>query len=177
MGIATRIPPHNLSEVVSAAKALISNPSTSNEALHEHVLGPDFPTGGLLLAGPGIKSTYATGRGSMGLRSTLSIERGNGKSNRDVIAVTELPYQVYKADVIAEIAKLVDDGKLDGISDIQACSCLFVCVQLIAWNAMCSAVSGLVAPARWLHFALRMGRCFRLHCLLHCHDRHLLEYL
>lgn len=117
VGIATKIPPHNLTEVVDAMKALIADSELSNEALHAYVPGPDFPTGGLLLAGPGILSTYETGKGSMTLRSKVSIEAGRG--NREVIVVTELPYQVFKAQVITEIAELVDKGTLEGIADIQ----------------------------------------------------------
>ena len=94
VGIATKIPPHNLSEVLSAMKALIADPETSDEALHEHVLGPDFPTGGLLIAGPGVKSTYTTGKGSMVVRSRVDVEESKGRGNRDIIAITELPYQV-----------------------------------------------------------------------------------
>jgi DNA gyrase subunit A len=118
VGIATKIPPHNLREVVSACLALIKKPSMSDRELMEHVLGPDFPTGGILLSGPGIESTYGTGKGSMTIRSKVQIEKGASR-DRDVIAITELPYQVYKASIIEEIANLVEKGTLTGIADIQ----------------------------------------------------------
>jgi DNA gyrase subunit A len=119
VGIATRIPPHNLVEVVEALKALIQDPNLSNEQLHEFVLGPDFPTGGIILGGPGIRSIYGSGRGSVTVRSRIDIEPSHAHSGRDVIVVSELPYQVYKAAVISDIAKLVDDGTVQGVADIQ----------------------------------------------------------
>lgn len=119
VGIATKIPPHNLVEVVAAMRALVQEPGLSDEQLHEFVLGPDFPTGGVLLATPGVKAAYTEGRGSVTIRSRVQIEAGQGRSDRDVIAVTELPYQVYKAALIKEIADLVDKGSLEGIADIQ----------------------------------------------------------
>ena len=96
VGIATKIPPHNLVEVVAAMRALVQDPGLSDEQLHEFVLGPDFPTGGVLLATSGVKATYTEGRGSVTVRSRVQIEAGQGRSDRDVIAVTELPYQVCR---------------------------------------------------------------------------------
>jgi DNA gyrase subunit A len=119
VGIATKIPPHNLIEVVAAMKALIEDPSLSSKALHAYMPGPDFPTGGMLLSGPGIENVYTIGKGAMTVRSKVEVEEGQGRGSRDVIVVTELPYQVYKARVISDIAELVDKGTLDGIADIQ----------------------------------------------------------
>lgn len=119
VGIATKIPPHNLREVAAALIAYISDPSISDDALLELVPGPDFPTGALLLPGPGIAGAYATGRGGMTIRSKAHVEAPGAHSTRSTLVVTELPYQVPKAVVIEEIASMVEKGTLAGISDIQ----------------------------------------------------------
>jgi DNA gyrase subunit A len=119
VGIATKIPPHNLREVVEATKALIRDPTLSDDALCEFVPGPDFPTGGILLSTPGVRSVYTSGKGTMTIRSRIVVEEGKGESGRDLIVVTELPYQVYKAAAIMEIAKLVEEGTVAGIVDIR----------------------------------------------------------
>lgn len=121
VGMATKIPPHNLRELVTAVKALVATPGMSHEALHRLVPGPDFPTGGTLVRGPGISAAYATGRGGMTVRSKVHVEQAasKAKAGREKIVVTELPYQVYKAAVIEEIAALVEKGTLVGVADVQ----------------------------------------------------------
>eukprot|EP00892_Ulva_mutabilis_P010799 jgi/Ulvmu1/8091/UM004_0330.1 len=119
VGIATKIPPHNLREVAAAFTAYLSDPLISDEALLELLPGPDFPTGALMLPGPGIASAYATGKGGMIVRSKVHVESSGPNGTRSTLVVTELPYQVPKAAVIEEIAALVEKGTLTGISDIQ----------------------------------------------------------
>jgi DNA gyrase subunit A len=115
VGMATNIPPHNLREIVNATIALINDPNTPIANILEMVPGPDFPTGGLLLGRQGIIDYYLRGRGSLKLRAKASIEK-LGK-DREAIVVTEIPYQVNKARLIAHVADLVSDKKLEGISD------------------------------------------------------------
>ncbi|MEG9884570.1 MAG: DNA gyrase subunit A [Hyphomicrobiales bacterium] len=117
VGMATNIPPHNLGEIVEACIALIDNPSIAIDALMEIVSGPDFPTGGLILGRSGICSAYRTGRGSVMMRAR--VETQTIRKDREALIVTELPYQVNKATLIAKIAELVRDKKVDGISDIR----------------------------------------------------------
>jgi len=117
VGMATNMPPHNLGEVVDAAVELIDNPGTEVKQLNSIVKGPDFPTGGIICGRDGIKSAYATGRGKLIIRAKGSIERQ--KNNRDSIIITELPYQVNKANLIMAIAALVQAKKVDGITDIR----------------------------------------------------------
>lgn len=119
VGIATKIPPHNLREVAAALTAFIADRSISDAELLRLVPGPDFPTGALLLPGPGISAAYETGRGGMTLRSKVHLESTGSHGTRSVLVVTELPYQVPKAVVIEEIAAMVEKGTLTGISDIQ----------------------------------------------------------
>jgi len=120
VGMATNIPPHNLGEVVEAAIALIDQPELDSTALQQWVLGPDFPTGGLLLDEGNFGETYRTGRGSFVLRGVTHLETlGQGKRSRPAIVVTELPFQVNKAAWIARIAELVEKGKLEGIADLR----------------------------------------------------------
>lgn len=119
VGIATKIPPHNLGEIAHALIAFISDPSISDDALLRLVPGPDFPTGGLLLPGPGRASAYTSGRGGMTIRSRIHVEPPHSGNSRATLVVTELPYQVPKAVVIQEIAGLVEKGTVSGISDIQ----------------------------------------------------------
>lgn len=135
VGIATKIPPHNMGEVVAGLKALIRQPGISSaELVARHIPGPDFPTGGCLLAGSGLGDAYTTGRGSVTLRGLVTIEepggvgapgggdrRGGRKrrgptSDRPLIVITEIPYQTSKADLVECIARLVDERVLEGIS-------------------------------------------------------------
>ncbi len=117
VGMATNIPPHNLSEVIDGTIAVIDNPDISIEELMEYIPAPDYPTGAILLGRTGIKQAYLTGRGSYILRSKCEIEEfNNGTRNR--IIVTELPYQVNKQKLIETIADMVKAKKIEGISDI-----------------------------------------------------------
>jgi DNA gyrase subunit A len=112
VGMATNIPPHNVSEVIDACIAFINNQEISIGELIEHVKGPDFPTGGLILGNSGIKKAYKTGRGSITIRSLCNIEDNK-------IIISEIPYQVNKVNLIESIAHLVKDKKIKGISDIR----------------------------------------------------------
>ncbi|HAJ57678.1 MAG TPA: DNA gyrase subunit A [Candidatus Omnitrophica bacterium] len=117
VGMATNIPPQNLSEVVDGIAFLIDNPEAEVKDLMRHVKGPDFPTGGIICGRQGIKDAYTTGRGKITLRARVSIERQ--KSGKDNILITEIPYQVNKTSLIEAIAGLVQDKKIEGISDIR----------------------------------------------------------
>src|SRR5215203_1212227 len=117
VGMATNIPPHNLGEICDAVLYVIDNPEATVDELMEIVKGPDFPTGGTILGREGIRSAYATGRGRVVIRAKAFIEEMKG--NRWQIIITELPYQVNKANLMERIAELVKDGKLDGISDLR----------------------------------------------------------
>ena len=117
VGMATNIPPHNLNEVVNAAIALIQNPHTPLGKILDMVPGPDFPTGGYILGRQGIIDAYTKGRGMLKLRARAAIEHV-GK-DRDHIVVTEIPYQVNKARLIEHAAELVNDKKIEGISEIR----------------------------------------------------------
>lgn len=117
VGMATNIPPHNLTEVCNGAIAIIDNPAIDLTALMEIVPGPDFPTGGIVLGRSGIYNAYSTGRGSIVMRGRVNIEaRGN---DRESIIITEIPYQVNKASMIEKMAELVRDKRIEGISDIR----------------------------------------------------------
>jgi DNA gyrase subunit A len=117
VGIANKIPPHNLREVMNGLKALIDNPRISNVELMKHIPGPDFPTGGEIMKSEGIKDAYTTGKGSITIRAKMHIEETDKK--RTQIVITELPYQTVKSNLVEQIANLVEDGKLTGISDIR----------------------------------------------------------
>ena len=117
VGMATNIPPHNLSEVCNAAIALIDNPAIDLTDLMEIMPGPDFPTGGIILGRSGIYNAYSTGRGSIVMRGKVHIEEIRG--DREAIIVTEVPYQVNKATMIEKMAELVRDKRIEGISDIR----------------------------------------------------------
>jgi len=117
VGMATNIPPHNLNEICDAVLYVIDNPEATVDELMEIVKGPDFPTGGTILGREGIRSAFATGRGRVVIRAKAFIEEMKG--NRWQIIITELPYQVNKANLMERIAELVKDGKLDGISDLR----------------------------------------------------------
>lgn len=116
VGMATNIPPHNLGEVIDATVHLIDNPDATSDDLMEFVKGPDFPTGGSILGRAGIIDAYRTGRGSVKMRATATIDEG--KSGRMEIVVTELPYQTSCSAIAARITELVDNGDIDGIADI-----------------------------------------------------------
>ena len=117
VGMATNIPPHNLGEVLAACRAYMDDPAVSSEALMEHVKGPDFPTGGLILGLSGIRSAYTTGRGSIVLRSRHHVEEGRG--DRRSIVLTEIPYQVGKNGLVEKIAEAAKDKRIEGVSDIR----------------------------------------------------------
>ncbi len=118
VGMATNIPPHNLGEVVDGAITLINSPETTIEELMRHIHGPDFPTAGFINGRSGIYDAYKTGRGIIKMRSRALIER-NGRTDRESIVVTELPYQVNKANLIEKISELVKDKRITGISDLR----------------------------------------------------------
>jgi DNA gyrase subunit A len=117
VGMATNIPPHNLSEVVDGCIALIDDPAITLPQIMEIIPGPDFPTGGLVLGRSGIRSAYETGRGSIVMRGRATIEPRSG--DRESIVITEVPYQVNKASMIEKMAELVRDKRIEGISDIR----------------------------------------------------------
>ncbi|MBL0934103.1 MAG: DNA gyrase subunit A [Rhizobiaceae bacterium] len=117
VGMATNIPPHNLSEVVDGCVALIDNPAIELHEMMEIIPGPDFPTGGIVLGKAGIRSAYETGRGSILMRGKVHVEPMRG--DREAIIVTEVPFQVNKASMIEKMAELVRDKRIEGISDIR----------------------------------------------------------
>jgi DNA gyrase subunit A len=117
VGMATNIPPHNLSEVCNGAIALIDNPAIEMPALMEIIPGPDFPTGGIILGRSGIYNAYSTGRGSVVMRGRVVIEER--ASDREAIIISEVPYQVNKATMIEKMADLVREKRIEGISDIR----------------------------------------------------------
>ena len=121
VGMATNIPPHNLGEVIDGLQSLIKNSEITDKELSMIIKGPDFPTGGQILGRNGIKETYLTGRGSITMRGVASIEvlEYPGRPDRDAVIITELPYQTNKAALIERIAYMVNDKKLEGISDIR----------------------------------------------------------
>ena len=116
VGMATNIPPHNLTEVVNACLALIDNPDATVADLMEHLPGPDFPTAGFINGAAGIREAYETGRGRIYMRARSHTEEMN---NRDAIVVTELPYQVNKARLLEKIAELVKEKKVEGIAELR----------------------------------------------------------
>ncbi|MCA1757972.1 MAG: DNA gyrase subunit A [Bacteroidales bacterium] len=116
VGMATNMAPHNLSEVIDATNAYIDNKEITTEELMQHIKGPDFPTGGIIYGEQGIHDAYETGRGRVVVRSRTEIETTH--SGRESIIVTEIPYQVNKAEMIKKIADLINDKKLEGISYI-----------------------------------------------------------
>ncbi len=118
VGMATNIPPHNLTEVVNACLALIDDPSIEVPALMEHLPGPDFPTAGIINGAQGIYSAYRTGRGRVYIRARVNVEDMDTRG-RERIVVTELPYQVNKARLIEKIAELANGKRIEGISDIR----------------------------------------------------------
>ena len=117
VGMATNIPPHNLGELIDGCIALMENPAITLPELMQHIPGPDFPTGAIVLGRSGIRSAYETGRGSIIMRGRAHIEPMRG--DREMIVVTEIPYQVNKASMIEKMAELVRDKRIEGISDIR----------------------------------------------------------
>ncbi len=117
VGMATNMPPHNLAEVCEAVVHLINKPDAEFQEIYERIPGPDFPTAGIIHGRGGIRQAYETGRGQITMRARATIER-QGK-DRDVIVVTEIPYQVNKARLIEKIAELVNDKRIEGIGDIR----------------------------------------------------------
>ncbi|MDJ0598432.1 MAG: DNA topoisomerase (ATP-hydrolyzing) subunit A [Crocosphaera sp.] len=121
VGMATNIPPHNLGELIDGTIALIHNPELTEKELIKIIPGPDFPTGGQILGRSGIHDAYMTGRGSITMRGVAEIEtlEQRGRPDREAIIITQLPYQTNKAGLIERIADLVNDKRIDGISDIR----------------------------------------------------------
>ena len=120
VGMATNIPPHNLAEVIDGTIAMIDNPEITVDELMEYIPAPDFPTGGVIMGRSGIKRAYRTGQGNLIIRSKCEIEEhGSGANVRSRIVVTEIPYQVNKAQLIKTIADMVNDKRIEGISDIR----------------------------------------------------------
>ncbi|MEZ2232250.1 DNA gyrase subunit A [Microcoleus sp.] len=121
VGMATNIPPHNLGEIIDGLVALIHNPEITDLELMQYIPGPDFPTGGQILGKATIREAYTTGRGSITMRGVASIETIEhvGRPDKEAIIITELPYQTNKAALIEKIAELVNDKRLEGISDIR----------------------------------------------------------
>src|SRR5213596_3544607 len=118
VGMATNIPPHNLAEAVEAINHLVDHPDASLKDLRKFIKGPDFPTGAIIYGREGIKECYEKGRGRMVLRARAVVEEKESTGKQQIV-VTEIPYQVNKANLIAQIAELANDKKIDGISDIQ----------------------------------------------------------
>ncbi|WOD41255.1 DNA gyrase subunit A [Nodosilinea sp. E11] len=121
VGMATNIPPHNPGELIDGVIALINNPEISTAELMEIIPGPDFPTGGQILGRSGIRDAYMTGRGSVTMRGVATMEtiEHRGRPDREAIIITELPYQTNKAGMIERIAEMVNERRLEGISDIR----------------------------------------------------------
>ena len=117
VGMATNIPPHNLNEVADAIIYLLDNPEAEIKDLMRYVKGPDFPTGGIICGKTGIKEAYTSGRGKVTVRARATIEHQKG--GKDLIVVTEIPYQVQKTSIIENIAALVEDKRIEGVSDIR----------------------------------------------------------
>ncbi len=118
VGMATNIPPHNLSEIIDGINALIDNPQITVKGLMKFVKGPDFPTSAYIHGRDGIKSAYETGRGRIQMRAKAIIEK-NPNNDRETIVISELPYQVNKAKIVGKIAELVREKKIEGISDLR----------------------------------------------------------
>ena len=121
VGMATNIPPHNLGELIQGLRELIRNPQMENKELFEFIKGPDFPTGGQILGYEGIKETYKFGKGSITMRGVADIQqiKSPGRPEKDAVIITQLPFQTNKAALIERIADLVNEKKLEGISDIR----------------------------------------------------------
>ncbi len=118
VGMATNIPPHNITEVINGTLAMLENPEVTLPEIMEHIPGPDFPTYGIINGAKGIREAYETGRGRVHVRAKASVEHDE-KSGKDKIIVTELPYQVNKARLLEKIAELVKDKKIEGITELR----------------------------------------------------------
>ncbi len=118
VGMATNIPPHNLGEIIEATIAIIRNPDVTVRELMQLVPGPDFPTGGLIYGRAGIEQAYLTGRGSITMRGRTIVEKNN-KGDREAIIITEIPYQVNKARLVAKIAECIKEKRIEGISEVR----------------------------------------------------------
>ncbi len=118
VGMATNIPPHNLSEVIDASIAVIDNPQITWQELMQYIPGPDFPTGGIIYGTDGIKEAYRNGRGIIKIRARVVVEKDK-RTERETIVVTELPYQVNKAKLVEKIAELVRDKHIEGVSYVR----------------------------------------------------------
>ena len=120
VGMATKIPPHNLTEIVDATLALLKDPEATVQDLTKIVTGPDFPTGGFIYGRDEIRKAYEEGRGVLQLRARAGIDRiGRGAQERDAIVITEIPFQVNKARLLERIAELINEKKIDGVSDLR----------------------------------------------------------
>ena len=120
VGMATKVPPHNLNEVIEATVYLLQNPAAKVSDLMKHLPGPDFPTGGFIFGKEGIKQAYQTGRGILQLRARAAVDKiGRGEKERDAIVVTEIPYQVNKAKLIELIAALANEKRIEGIAEVR----------------------------------------------------------
>src|SRR5215213_5245949 len=120
VGMATKIPPHNLTEIVEATLALLKNPESTVQDLTKIVTGPDFPTGGFIYGREEIRKSYEEGRGVLQIRARAGIDRiGRGAQERDAIVITEIPFQVNKSRLLERIAELINEKKIDGISDLR----------------------------------------------------------
>ncbi len=117
VGMATNIPPHNLNEVADAIIYLLDHPEAEPKDLMRYIKGPDFPTGGVICGRAGIKDAYTTGRGKLTVRAKATVE--HQKNGKDMIIISEIPYQVQKSSLVEAIATLVEDKKIEGISDIR----------------------------------------------------------
>jgi DNA gyrase subunit A len=117
VGMATNIPPHNLNEVVDGLVALIDNPELGDEELMQYVKGPDFPTGAIIYGKEGIREAYLTGRGKVTLRARVELEEEKGEHQK--IVITEIPFQVNKADLLENMAYLIREKKIEGITDLR----------------------------------------------------------
>ncbi len=117
VGMATNVPPHNINEVLDGVCCMIDNPEATLDQLMEHIKGPDFPTGGIIMGRSGIRAAYATGRGKIAVRARAEIEEDE-KTGRSKIIVTEIPYKVNKAELIKDIAELVKEKRIEGISNV-----------------------------------------------------------
>jgi DNA gyrase subunit A len=120
VGMATKIPPHNLNEILGGTIALIRNPTITTDELMKYIPGPDFPTAGFIYGREEIKRAYREGRGIIQMRARAAVDRiGRGDREKDAIVITEIPYQVNKAKLIEKIAELVHEKKLDGVSELR----------------------------------------------------------
>ncbi len=119
VGMATNIPPHNLGEVIDGTIALIKNPDLTIDDLFQYIQGPDFPTGGLIYGRYGLEQAYRTGRGTVVMRGRMTVEKTMGKGDREQLVVTEIPYQVNKARLVAKIAECGRDKRIEGLGEVR----------------------------------------------------------